>query len=499
MERNFDLSNSEIQSSITVEDDDCRGDELTSLLLAGKLWTESSYNVRAFTQTVTTAWKLRNPVEIREISKNRYVFRFATERDLRSVIDGGPWSFNRMILVLKRFSDEVQPSEIDLSTVDMWIRVYDLPLKLKSESIARRLGNSIGFFVAMDARLENQVGLFLRLRVTVDLTKALMRGTVLVWQGKELRVLFRYERLPVFCFVCGKIGHQMKDCEVSEVVDEDSDSSYLPYGPWLRVQPFSDDFSVGRVLKSGSQGASEKVVDDGLVRGKSVLKPGSQGASEIRALVVKDSSLGSASQQGVKLFEQKSRVDSARVPEKAPIAATQVLHKEVKRVLSPRKPLVESNRLDEHVVDPADDLPRFGNQSVVSLEAGGGSRTHQVEEVLEALGNVAIQGLAEGDNKENHVPVAALSFNPGCSDSGGSRPSSKLKRKGWKRLHSNKTRVASTALPTVDRKRNLVDVDIIEVDDENCRGPLAKRVYTEVCMTDSDSEALLGDQHRLQP
>lgn len=66
----------------------------------------------------------------------------------------------------------------------------------------------------MDSRLGNQVALFLLLRVIVHLTRALLRGAVLKWQGKEFRVFFKYERLPIFSFDCGRIEHHVKDCDV---------------------------------------------------------------------------------------------------------------------------------------------------------------------------------------------------------------------------------------------------------------------------------------------
>lgn len=52
-----------------------------------------------------------------------------------------------MVLVLKIFIDEVQPSEIDMSTVDMWVRVYDLPPKMI------QLGNLLKWIVGWGIRL----------------------------------------------------------------------------------------------------------------------------------------------------------------------------------------------------------------------------------------------------------------------------------------------------------------------------------------------------------
>jgi hypothetical protein len=93
----------------------------------------------------------------------------------------------------------------------------------------------------MDMKESNRMGKFLRIRVSVDLTKPLKRGSKLNFQGKEIWVDYKYERLPNFCFACGRIGHQMRDCEDIEDHDEvqysELEEKQQAFGPWLRVSP----------------------------------------------------------------------------------------------------------------------------------------------------------------------------------------------------------------------------------------------------------------------
>lgn len=60
------------------------------------------------------AWKLKNPVEIQELSKNLFLFRFATKRDLKNVMLNKPWSFDRNLLVLAHVSWEEQSSTLNM-------------------------------------------------------------------------------------------------------------------------------------------------------------------------------------------------------------------------------------------------------------------------------------------------------------------------------------------------------------------------------------------------
>lgn len=50
-------------------------------------------------------------------------------------------------------------------------------------------------------------GRFLRIRVEVDMTRALLRGTFLTMDVKKSWLYFKYERLPSMCFKCGIIKH----------------------------------------------------------------------------------------------------------------------------------------------------------------------------------------------------------------------------------------------------------------------------------------------------
>ncbi|CAN1790697.1 hypothetical protein LINPERHAP1_LOCUS18918 [Linum perenne] len=61
----------------------------------------------------------------------------------------------------------------------------------------------------------------MRIRVKLDVRKSLKRGEVIRKPSKELKVTFKYERLPTFCFICGRISHIDRYYEVRFRVPED--------------------------------------------------------------------------------------------------------------------------------------------------------------------------------------------------------------------------------------------------------------------------------------
>ena len=55
----------------------------------------------------------------------------------------------------------------------------------------------------------------MRVRVQIDITKPLCRGQkITMADNTERCVAFQYERLPNFCYWCGKVSHGEKDCPV---------------------------------------------------------------------------------------------------------------------------------------------------------------------------------------------------------------------------------------------------------------------------------------------
>ncbi|KAK4434325.1 hypothetical protein Salat_0595300 [Sesamum alatum] len=108
-----------------------------------------------------------------------------------------------------------------------------------TKEVAIWIGNKIGRFVDVDLDANGYVwGASIRIRVAIDITKPLRRAlkirTVL---GDEQLVTFTYERLPNFCYLCGRLGHISRSCELQLMDDFIDPGSNTPYGTWLRAPP----------------------------------------------------------------------------------------------------------------------------------------------------------------------------------------------------------------------------------------------------------------------
>ncbi|XP_057444409.1 uncharacterized protein LOC130736614 [Lotus japonicus] len=207
--------------------------------VVGKVWTTENYNVKAFKNTILGIWKTRHAVEVVDLGKNLYSFRFSSTRDRDLILKGQPWTFDGLVIALQKVSGDEQPSEIRPHTSPFWVRIYDLPLKYRTEEAVTQIGKSLGEVMEFDKSAECVAGKYMRVRVILDLTKPLRRGTQI---GKAMnrtgKVFFKYERLPDICFACGRLGHSIKTCpDKDDDEEEENGIQNLPYGAWLRASP----------------------------------------------------------------------------------------------------------------------------------------------------------------------------------------------------------------------------------------------------------------------
>lgn len=88
--------------------------------------------------------------------------------------------------------------------------------------MARQLGNFVGEYIEFDSQAVSlgYMGM-LRMRVKVDVRKPLRRKKKIVLpNGSTHYVNFAYEKLTLFCFVCGKLGHGEAFCPARILQDD---------------------------------------------------------------------------------------------------------------------------------------------------------------------------------------------------------------------------------------------------------------------------------------
>ncbi|CAN1776997.1 Uncharacterized protein At4g02000 [Linum perenne] len=185
--------------------------------------TSKNINFKAMQHRLATIWRPGKGVTIEELGDRLILFRFYHERDLRWVIERGPWSFDNALLVMRELKPGDLPTTVTLTSTEFWIQVHDVPAAFCTERVGKILGDYVGEYLAFDEKHRYTADTpYMRIRVRFDVTAPLVKGRKVRRPGGNwLMSKFRYERLPVFCYVCGRIGHIEHHCELWYDTPED--------------------------------------------------------------------------------------------------------------------------------------------------------------------------------------------------------------------------------------------------------------------------------------
>ena len=208
--------------------------------LAGKFLTKRTLNADAVARTFKPLWKPAGELKIRDIGESILLFEFEDVLDLERVLEYEPWSFDKSLVVFKKVSDVESIPFLEFDRVTFWVQVHNVPERSLNHETGEAIGKMIGSLIQVaDTEDDGSGGEFLRVRVAVDITKPLPRCCKLKNAGKHLGwVGIRYERLPNFCYWCGRVSHSERDCEIWVRGKGSLKREEQQYGEWLRADQF---------------------------------------------------------------------------------------------------------------------------------------------------------------------------------------------------------------------------------------------------------------------
>ena len=193
----------------------------------------------ALRKNIRMLWKPNKSLQLLVIEEELFLADFEDAKDKKRVMEMRPWHYEKQLMLLQEFEGEQDPKDIVLKWSPFWVQIYNLPLKSRTRETGKAIGASLGKVMEVDvADTGVQWGRYLRVRVEVDVTRKLIRGRKINLEGEEARwVHFKYERLPNFCYRCGLLEHDLKECLESAGSDKVEERGDLQYGAWLRGEP----------------------------------------------------------------------------------------------------------------------------------------------------------------------------------------------------------------------------------------------------------------------
>ncbi|TXG52986.1 hypothetical protein EZV62_022155 [Acer yangbiense] len=95
---------------------------------------------------------------------------------------------------------------VEIEMVEFWVQIHDIPIMCMNRRTAKWLAEQIGKVIEIPMESRECWGKFLRVKVLIDISKPLKRWLRLKLDRSENIVVveLRYERLPDFCYACGR-------------------------------------------------------------------------------------------------------------------------------------------------------------------------------------------------------------------------------------------------------------------------------------------------------
>ncbi|KAK6162088.1 hypothetical protein DH2020_001929 [Rehmannia glutinosa] len=181
-------------------------------------------------------WPIQNPFILRELGMNRFQFVFSSKEDKEKVFRNRTWIFDNQFLTLKEWKEGADRGDLEFNHIDVWVQIWDLPLSWISTDTGIRIGK---IFPSMsDIYIPDSgsiKGRHIKLLVSIDVNKPLLRGVAIKLGEASHWVNFKYEKMAGFCFYCGFIGHFDRICDKKKKDIGENSFREGQYGDWLKA------------------------------------------------------------------------------------------------------------------------------------------------------------------------------------------------------------------------------------------------------------------------
>ena len=107
-------------------------------------------------------------------------------------------------------------SKIRFDKMVIWIQIHGIPTMYQTKEVGYSIEATIGSVESVDVNEKGFcLGNFMRIRVTINISNPLCKGRKVRLGGlSQIWVDFKYERMPIFCYLCGMVTHAKNNCLV---------------------------------------------------------------------------------------------------------------------------------------------------------------------------------------------------------------------------------------------------------------------------------------------
>ncbi|KAL9412274.1 hypothetical protein AB3S75_045822 [Citrus x aurantiifolia] len=211
-----------------------KGEKLAAHCLVGKILQSRSVSREGLRAAMQQAWRTNKEIKVESLGDNTFIFKLPSESEKKRILYGGPWHFDRSLLVITEPRGVGDVKRQDFTHASFWVQIHNMPIMCMDREIIKEIGGRIGEVQEVETDETGEcISPFARVRIMVNITQPLTKR-LLLKSEEDGRISLRiaYEKLPEFCFCCGLIGHSFREC----LDYKGQPKGELTYGVWMRAQ-----------------------------------------------------------------------------------------------------------------------------------------------------------------------------------------------------------------------------------------------------------------------
>lgn len=105
-----------------------KGEKLAAHCLIRKILRSREVNTEGLRTSMQQVWKSVREIKVESPGDNIFVFKFPSEIEKKIVLYGGPWHFDKALMILTEPSGVGDIKHQSFQYTSFWIQLYNVPL-----------------------------------------------------------------------------------------------------------------------------------------------------------------------------------------------------------------------------------------------------------------------------------------------------------------------------------------------------------------------------------
>lgn len=107
--------------------------------LVGKVLLTRSINREGLKTTMQQAWRTIKEVKIESMGNNIFLFKFASEEEKKRILMGGPWHFDKALIVLTEPVSIGDIKDQSFTHTTFWVQIHNIPIMCMNREAIQNL------------------------------------------------------------------------------------------------------------------------------------------------------------------------------------------------------------------------------------------------------------------------------------------------------------------------------------------------------------------------